>query len=129
MAAVLSSGALEAITEIEAEFDNVGSEADGDGGAYIRVEEIEIGERWTPQIVPIEFQVLFNYPFAVVYPYYTVPELERADGGPWPDALQKVQWRERQVTQISLRSNNWQPQYDTAVNSLRLVCHWFQSCQ
>jgi hypothetical protein len=35
-----------------------------------------------------------------------------------------VHWRERQVTQISRRSNRWDPAVDTAAAKLAKVLQW-----
>jgi len=117
----------EAVEEIEAEFDAVSSEPDGEGGAFVVVESIDAGDRWVPDLLAVEFQILFNYPYAAIYPYYTTPELRRADAGQLPQGLQRVEWRGRQVTQISLRSNHWEPQHDTALSKLKQVRHWLQT--
>jgi hypothetical protein len=127
MATVNTTPAVAAIEEIAAEFDGTRSEPDGEGGAYVAVEGIEIGERWAPRLVTLEFQILFNYPFGAIYPYYTCAELRRTDGGESPPALQQADWRGRTVTQVSLRSNHWNPQHDTALSKLKQARHWFQS--
>jgi hypothetical protein len=116
-----------AIEMIEREFPGASWEPDGEGGALVAVPDFALGGRWSPAVVTLEFQLLFNYPFAAVYPYFTTSELVRADGIERPPALQVVQWRSRQMTQISLRSNNWNPQHDSAVSSLKLVRHWFET--
>jgi hypothetical protein len=127
MATVNATPVSAAIEEIAAEFDGTRSEPDGEGGAFVAVEGIEIGERWAPQVITLEFQLLFNYPFAAIYPYYAPAELRRADGGELPPALQQVGWRERQVTQVSLRSTHWDPRHDSALSKLKQAQHWFHS--
>jgi Prokaryotic E2 family E len=117
----------EAIEAIEREFPGAIWSSDAEGGALVTVPDFELGGRWSPSAVTLEFQLLFNYPFAAVYPYFTTPELVRADGAERPPALQIVQWRGRQMTQVSLRSHNWNPQHDSAVSSLKLVRHWFET--
>ena len=121
----LSEVIVGAIAELQRDFGSVGAEPDGLGGAFVRVDEIDVGERWLPRLIPIEFQIQFSYPYAAIYPYYTVPELQRVDGKVWPTALQQVDWRGRQVVQISLRSTRWQPAVETAASNLAQVRHWF----
>jgi hypothetical protein len=116
-----------ALDEIERDFGTVSAEPDGSGGAYVRVDSVEAGPRWSPTLIPVEFQLLYNYPFAAIYPYYTTIELQRVDGGPWPSALQRADWRGRQVVQISLRSTRWQPGIETASSSLAQVRHWLHN--
>jgi hypothetical protein len=127
MATVNTTPVSAAIEEIAAEFEGTRSEPDGEGGAYVAVQGIEIGERWSPQLITLEFQILFNYPFGAIYPYFTTAELHRADGGQLPSGLQPVPWRGRPMTQVSLRSNHWDPRHDTALSKLKQARHWLQS--
>jgi hypothetical protein len=114
-----------AIAELEREFGRVDVEPAGDGGAYATVREIEIGPRWRPSVIDLVFLIPFNFPFAYIYPFYTQPPLERLDGGGWPNALQRVNWRGQEMTQISLRPNRWQPEHENASSLVYLVQHWF----
>jgi hypothetical protein len=123
----LSAAIAAAVAELERDFGSVAVEPDGEGGAFVRVEDVDVGEGWVPRLVPIEFQVQYNYPFAAIYPYYTVPEIRRANGSGWPSGLQRVDWRGRQVAQISLRSPRWQPNIETAASNLAQVRHWFHT--
>jgi hypothetical protein len=116
-----------AVAELEHEFGQVAIEPAGDGGAYATVHQIEIGPRWQPSPIELNFLIPFNFPFAYIYPFYTAPSLERLDNGPWPNALQRVSWRGRDMTQISLRPNRWQPRHENASSLVYLVQHWF--CQ
>ena len=59
--------------------------------------------------------------------HQTLATLRRTDGGDRPNALQVVNWRGRDVTQISLRAKRWEPAHDTASTALRMVAHWFQT--
>lgn len=123
----LTSEVDEAIAEIGAEFDEVDSEPDGEGGAYVAVAGIETLGRWLPDPLTLEFRILFNYPHAAIYPFYATPELALAVPGPLPQAIQRVVWRERQVTQISLSSPHWSPQHDSALSKLKLAQRWLQT--
>jgi hypothetical protein len=116
-----------ALDELNRDFGSLHAEPDGSGGVVVTVGSVEAGERWRPIVVPIEFQLLYNYPFAAIYPYYTTIELQRVDGEPWPPALQRVEWRGRQMVQISLRSTRWQPGIETASSSLAQVRHWLHN--
>jgi hypothetical protein len=114
-----------AIAELEHEFGPVAVESAGDGGAYATVRAIEIGPRWQPSPIDLSFLVPSNFPFAYIYPFYSAPPLERVDGGQLPSALQRVNWRGREMTQISLRPNRWQPEHENASSLVYLVQHWF----
>ena len=121
----ISATVSEAIRELEEEF-QLEVEPDSGGGVIVTVLGVDLSERWAPQTVDLSFSVPFNYPFASIYPFFTAPELERRDGGEWPSALQRVDWRGRRVTQISLRANRWNPNVDTAYGAVIQVLHWFR---
>jgi Prokaryotic E2 family E len=124
----VATGAVgEAITELEGEFSEVNAEEDGEGGAYVAVGGIETLSRWLPELLTIEFRVLFNYPHAAIYPFYTTPDLQLADGGLLPQAIQRVEWRGRALTQISLNSPRWSPQHDSAISKVKQVSRWLQT--
>jgi hypothetical protein len=101
-------------------------EPTGDGGAVVTVRGVDAGERWSPSSLEVSFEIAFNYPFAAIYPYFTRPDLQPAAGQALPSALQRVEWRGAERTQISLRANRWNPQVDTAVGAVLQVQRWFQ---
>jgi Prokaryotic E2 family E len=114
-----------ALADLEREFGSVAVQPAGDGGAYTIVDGIEIGPRWQPSPIALDFLIPSNFPYTYIYPFYTESPLQRLDGGPWPSALQRVNWRGREMTQISLRPNRWQPQHENASSLVYLVQHWF----
>src|SRR5438093_8659010 len=103
-----ATAVAEAIAELEREFGQLQAEPAGDGGVYVTIAGLKIGPRWEPAIIDVSFLVPFNFPFNYIYPFYTNAVLTRVDGNALPSALQRVIWRERDVTQISLRPNRWQ---------------------
>jgi hypothetical protein len=123
----ISPSVVAALGQLEAEYEEVLVEPDGGGGAYITVRPVVFGARWNPETEAVEFAAAYNYPYTPIYPFYSVANLRRADGQPQPNALQQVNWRGREVTQISLRTRRWEPAHDTASTALRMVAHWFQT--
>lgn len=126
--AALTETVRAAIEELEQSF-RISVEPTGDGGAVITVHELAIGQRWQPNSIDLLFEVLYNYPHAPIYPYYTTSDLTRGDSAAWPSALQRVAWRGAQRTQISLRANRWNPSVDTAVGAVLQVQKWFLTVQ
>jgi hypothetical protein len=100
-------------------------EADGQGGAYVTVADIELGDGWNRATAPLTFHLPYNYPAAAPYPFYLPPEVGPNDS--WPPALQRVQWRTGQVVQVSLRHNSWDPARDSAVGSVYQVRDWLRT--
>jgi len=114
MSTTVTAAIGDAVAELERLFGAVDVEPDQSGGAYVTVRELDVGQRWTPQVLPLTFQLAYNYPYSAVYPFYCPAGLQRADGAAWPPALQLVTWRDRQVVQISLRASRWSPAHDSA---------------
>ena len=63
----------------------------GDGGAFVIVDDLELGPAFTPARSWIGFQIPALYPRADVYPHYVCSELVRADGGPLTTPLNPCQ--------------------------------------
>jgi hypothetical protein len=122
----VSPAVTNAVAELRLDHDVVVIEPDGEGGAYVTVEDVDLGPQWEPQRIDLSFHLPFNYPFAAVYPFYGPSDLRRADSGECPPVIQRVEWRGRPVAQISLRASRWQPQIDTASGAVAQVRYWFK---
>jgi len=118
-----------AIAEIRALFPGhrVEVEPESQGGAYVTVHDLSLGRSYTPQRGWIGFLVPYQYPDTDVYPHFTDAALVCADGAPLDSAFQRVPWQGRAATQISRRSNRWDPATDTAAVKLRKVLAWLSN--
>lgn len=126
MSAVLAADVGEGVRQLEEAFpDQVSYEADGQGGAYVTVSDIELGEGWNMPTAPLTFHLAYNYPAAAPYPFYL--RAGAAPNGSWPPALQRVQWRGSEVVQVSLRHNSWDPASDSGVGSVFQVRDWLRT--
>lgn len=126
MSAVVAADVGEGVRQLAETFpDRVSYEADGQGGAYVTVANIELGESWGMPVAPLSFHLAYNYPAAAPYPFYLPAGTE--PNSDWPNGLQRVQWRERAVVQVSLRHNSWDPARDSAVGSVFQVRDWLRT--
>lgn len=126
MSTVLAADVGEGVRQLEEAFpDRISYEADGQGGAYVTVAGIQLGDGWNRPVAQLAFHLPYNYPAAAPYPFYLPAEAE--PNGSWPPALQRVQWRNGQVVQVSLRHNSWDPARDTAVGSVFQVRDWLRT--
>lgn len=102
---------------------------DGDGGVYLILESIHLGERFVPQSSWIGFRITFQYPYADCYPHFVRGDLKHASGQPLAGAgIQPKQTFEgRAAIQLSRRSKRLDPQTDTALLKLQKVLHWLRS--
>jgi len=100
---------------------------DGEGGAYVIVEEVDLGDPWQQPTTWIGFRITFQYPYIDVYPHYVRGDLARADGQPLGDAMSPTTFEERPAIQASRRSNRWDPRLDTAAIKLQKVLLWLRN--
>lgn len=77
----------EAIQELEQAYPGkVRHEEDRDGGAYVLVEEIELGERYAPSQARIAFHITWTYDEgADVYPHFLDAAVRYVGDGPTPN--------------------------------------------
>lgn len=97
---------------------------DGGGGAFVIVDQVEIGSTYTPDTTWLGFHLNAAYPQSDVYPHYLGP-VTRCDGQPLGDAVQSVDWQGRPALQLSRRSNRWNPTIDNAALKAEKVIGWF----
>jgi hypothetical protein len=116
-----------AIAEIKQAFPSSKIEviSEPQGGAYVVVQDLTIGERFIPSTTWIGFLITFQYPDADVYPHFVRGDLKRADGQPFPAGISgPTAWQNRPALQVSRRSNRWTAGVDTAASKLAKVLSW-----
>lgn len=126
---VLTAEVDDAIDEIRRHFDQTVTTVveDGQGGAYVFVEDVDLGGKYSPARSWIGFHVTFQYPYSDVYPHFVRGDLARADGTGLGEAMSSGQFQGRQAIQVSRRSNHLNPATDTALLKLLKVLDWMQS--
>ncbi len=97
---------------------------DGEGGAYVVLEEVDPGPLYQVRVTWIGFRITFQYPFADTYPHFVRGDLARADGRVLGEATSAATFEGRSAIQISRRSNRLNPQTDTALIKLQKVLTW-----
>lgn len=123
--AAVTAAVAAAVTAVETQFTDHSVEVvpDGTGGAIVVIEDVNVGDRYTPSTTWLGFQVSAAYPAADVYPHYVGPVVRR-DGQPHGPAIQQVTWRDRPALQLSRRSNGWNPALDNAALKAEKVITW-----
>jgi hypothetical protein len=119
-----------AVNELKATFsDNaVQVDEDADGGAYVVVNDLAVGDQYQPPRSWCGFAITFQYPHADVYPHFLDGSLKRNDGDPLGASFSGVtDWRGRSAIQVSRRSNHINPAVDTAAAKLLKVLEWVRS--
>ena len=114
-------------------------EEDSDGGAFVIVEGIDIGESYAPTVSWVGFHITWPYPDADVYPHYIDPEVRYVGEGVAPNAHPEgdlptslsrgaaMPGFEIAAIQVSRRSNRRNPTTDTALLKLLRVIAFLRS--
>lgn len=98
---------------------------DGEGGAYVIIEEVDPGLSYKDRVTWIGFRITFQYPYSDTYPHYVRGDLARVDGGALGGGMSPNQtFEERPAVQISRRSNHLDPKTETAFIKLVKVLTW-----
>ncbi len=118
-----------AVDEIRKVFPVSGVDAieDGQGGAYVTVHGLDLGGQYQPRQSWLGFLLPYLYPAADVYPHFTDAAFVRVDGSALGEGFGQVAWQGQPATQISRRSNRWDPSEDTALIKLQKVLTWVRS--
>jgi hypothetical protein len=99
---------------------------DGQGSAYVTVAALDIGTKYEVSTAACSFHIGFQYPRSDIYPHYIDGHIKRRDVQSRA-GVQEITWRDRQVLQLSRRSNKWNPATDTAAIKLTKVLEWFKT--
>ena len=116
-----------AIEELKQAFpsSDVCSQEDGEGGAYVIVEDVEIGCRYRPSSTWLGGHITALYPYSDIYPLFMADNVQRADGVAFePPVTLGARFFERPALQISRRNNNTQDYAQTAVAKFLKVLHF-----
>ena len=100
-----------AIEELKRAFSSseISSREDGDGGAYVIVEDVEIGCRYQPSFTWLGGHMPALYPYADIYPLFIADNVRRADGVAFePPITHGAQFLDRPALQVSRRNNHTQ---------------------
>jgi len=119
-----------AVTEIEQAFPGHRIELtpENQGGAYVIVHDLAIGEGYIPATTWAGFLITFQYPYADVYPHFVRPDIKRINNTNLPQGFSgPTIWNEFQAIQVSRRSNRWKPGIDTAATKLAKVLDWIRN--
>jgi hypothetical protein len=119
-----------AIDQVKAQFVDsvVEVREDGQGGAYLKVDPIDLGESYTEATrhTWLGFHISFQYPFADVYPHHVRRDLARKDGQPLGAGMGHSRYEGFGLdsVQLSRRSNHREATLETAAHKALKVIQW-----
>lgn len=107
-----------AVDELDRAFpsSSVLTREDGEGGAYVIVEDVVIGPKYKPSSTWIGGHITALCPYADIYPLFIGADVRRADGAAFePPVTPGAQFEQRPALQVSRRNNHTQNYPQTAV--------------
>lgn len=108
----------------------VWSEQDRDGGAYVIVEDIDIGQRYAPSSTWLGGHITALYPYADIYPLFMDASVRRADGVEFvPPITLGHEFAGRSAIQISRANSHTQNFPQTALAKFLKVIHFLEHLQ
>lgn len=106
---------------------------DGQGGVWVEIDQVELGEAYIQTTTFLVFLLPFNLPGADIYPMFVREDLTRRDGGQLGEGLQRttLSWpgqpQQRPVVQISRRTRGGAFAAQTAAQKTEKVLEWLRS--
>jgi hypothetical protein len=124
-----------AIADLQAVYgeDHVLMVPDGQGGAWVEIDQMELGEAYVQATTFLVFLLPFNLPGADIYPMFVREDLTRRDGRQLGEGLQRttLSWpgqpQQRPVVQISRRTRGGVFAAQTAAQKTEKVLEWLRS--
>jgi hypothetical protein len=95
------------IDELKKQFENasVSFREDEQGGAFVQIEPVKLGERYQPTETWVGFHIPAQYPYADIYPVFIGEEVSRTDGAAHAAPLSSGhKFEGRSAIQVSRRS-------------------------
>jgi hypothetical protein len=118
---------------------HTGFTPDADGGAFVLVDGVEIGEAFSPSVTSITFQIVWTYPDSDCYPHFIDAGITYIGTGPTPNQhvdgnLPTSMTRGatapgfgQAAIQVSRRSNRRNAENDSALQKLLRVIEFLRS--
>lgn len=103
---------------------------DGQGGAYVIVETVDLGKRFTPQTSWMGGHITALYPCADIYPVFIDAAVRRADGRPFQVPITPgASFLGRPALQVSRINRHVQLGGQTAVMKFAKVLDFLETLQ
>jgi len=100
---------------------------DGNGGAFVELSAVSIGQSYCPNSTWIGFHLTYQYPEVDVYPHFLDASVHRNGGQMLGEGLGNGTWRGRPAVQVSRRTANWNRLHHNATNKLHKVIEWLRT--
>lgn len=94
---------------------------DGQGGAFVVLDNVELGEKFAPQSTWFGAHLPSNLPYADIYPLFIGNDVRRADGAALAGPFASLEWQSRPAIQVSRRNNRFQAGHTAASKFVKVI--------
>jgi hypothetical protein len=126
----LNQDVLEAIEELKRAFPSSGVTVteDGQGGARVIIEKVDIGERYAPRVTWLGGHITALYPNADIYPVFVGGDVCRTDGRAFEVPVTVGHMFEgRPALQVSRMNNQMHLARQTALAKFLKIAHFMET--
>lgn len=119
-----------AIDELQMQYTeaSIKSRDDGQGGAYIIIEPVNLGPGFCPTTTWMGFHIAAQYPYADIYPVFVGAEIARADGQAFQAPITpNHQFESRAALQVSRRNSSAQTGMQSAKAKVLKIIRYLES--
>src|SRR5437763_1416340 len=126
---VMTPEVQQAIAELQETWQEcpITTREDDEGGAFVIMEQIALFPPYTQATTWAGFRLVFQYPYADVYPHFIRGDLSRTDGRALGEAMTQTAFEGRAAIQISRRTTNYHADLQTAAIKLHKVLEWLRT--
>jgi hypothetical protein len=105
----------------------VNLEEDGAGGAYVFIEPVNLGPRFSPSETWVGGHLTAQTPYSDVYPVFIGANVAWTDGRALSAPISAGHtFRGRAAIQVSRRANKRDPKFESPVAKFNKVLHWLR---
>lgn len=126
----MNQDVVDAIAELRRAFPSAVVEVaeDGSGGARVRVEPVDLGERFDPRLSWMGGHLTSLYPNADIYPVFIGAEVRRCDGKPFEVPITTGHtFMDRPALQVSRMNNQLHLARQTALSKFVKIVHFLET--
>lgn len=126
----MNQDVAEAIAELKRAFPEsvVDVVEDGSGGARVRVEPVDLGDRFEPRLTWMGGHLTPLYPNADIYPVFIGGDVRRRDGKPFEvPVTHDASFLDRPALQVSRMNNQLHLARQTALSKFVKILHFLET--
>ncbi len=120
----MTPSVISAVEGLKKAFPNAGVTViaeDGQGGAFVVLDPIELGEKFSPSTTWFGGHLPASLPYADIYPLFMGADVKQADGQALQGPLAPLAWMNKPAIQVSRRNNRIAGGHTAASKFLKVI--------